>query len=434
MILFPRCLNKQLLFFACCLLFLAGEGWTADAPPEGLFGPRMLLSPVQTGGLKIAIFPVQNLSGMPAPTREIDLEFAAAVEQIGAHLVDRADVERFIDNRWVRQLGYIDEQTAELLRRDTGADAVLLSNIEVYKEDDNPRFALISRLVSTTDKLPRIIWMESAALNGDENPGLLGLGIITDAKKLRSKVMETICTSLHSFITAPPIRKLLPLASEQRENTPFSLQDQITRISKATAAPLKAGSSSLDLLEKMRSVGGLFTSRYTPLGWFSSTGERNDLQRSLAIVPFINQSTRKNAAELMELHLAKQMVKEGSVIVLELGVIRDKLLKLHIIMDQGISVPAIDSITITLNVDMIMNGKVFDYTESAGFVSAPLLDFYVQVFQRDTRRILWSSYSHNRGDEGVYFYDLNRIASAANLADRMTSALVRKFTEFSTKK
>ena len=446
MISFSCCLNRRFqIAVACCLLLVAAEGGVlaANNAPVHLFGPQLLLSPAQTGGPKIAIFPVQNMSGMPAPSREIDLEIAALVEQTGARLVSRAEVEQFRERHWVRQVGYIDEQTAELLRRETGADAILLSNIEVFKEDDNPHFSLFSRLV-TTDRQPRIIWMESASLIGDENPGVLGLGLISDARRLRGIVMEQICSSLRNFITAPPIRRLLPLASEVREQTPYSLTEQISKITASRAfspqGPVEdriTGERSETLAEFLKTVssfGGLLGSRYTPQEWFGSKEVSNDLQRSIAIVPFINLSTRKNAAELLELHLAKQLVSNGVFFVLELGVVRDKLIKMHIVMDEGISVPSIDALTIAMNVDFIMDGKVFDYTESAGQTATPLLDFYVQMFERDTRRILWSSYSHNRGDDGVYFYDVNRISTASTLADLMSRDLVQKLFEFTTLK
>jgi hypothetical protein len=95
----------------------------------------------------------------------------------------------------------------------------------------------------------------------------------------------------------------------------------------------------------------------------------------------------------------------------------------------SISVPAIDALAYTLKIDMILHGKVFDYTETTGNGISPVVDFSLEAIERDSRRILWSSHSRNRGDDGVFFYDWGRTASAAQLTDNMSRSLVKKFAE-----
>lgn len=442
-----RCLNKArgAILLGCCVVLLSAavnaraEG---DAPPL-LFGPRMAFSPIPPSGLRIAIFPVQNLSGVPAPLRKINVELAAAVERTGAQLVPNAEVEQFIERHWVRQLGSVDGTIASLLASELRADAVLLSNIEIFSDQELPRFALIARLVETTE-LPRILWMESAALISDENPGLLGLGIVTDPDQVRARVIEQICSSLQKYVSDPPVRRQLPLASEIRESKTFTFQDLVSQMGAQrpliTDAPatssrgtLKAGDKAKqpvqEALKKLKSLGGLFLPSYSPMAWYSSIKSQENVRRVIAIIPFLNHSTRKNAAELLELHLAKHLVQEGSFNVLEVGVVRDSMLKMHIILEGGISVPAIDALAYTLKIDLILHGKVFDYTETTGNGISPVVDFSLEALERDSRRILWSSHSRNRGDDGVFFYDWGRTYSAATLTDNMTRSLVKKFAE-----
>lgn len=441
----------SLLSFACCILLLAGagSGQAARVANGGGIGPLLALSPIQPDGLKVAIFPVQNLSGMPAPVQEISRELMFEAERTGIQLVDSAVLEAFFERHWVRQLGYIDGQTALLLKRETGADVVLLSNIEMHRDEDIPRFALIARLVEL-DELPRIIWMESAALTGDQNPGFLNLGVITDAKVLRGKVLERICSSLQEFSIEPPIRRQLPLASKLLEQQTFTIQDLAHRMSskrsfetgplaRKKTDELKDNDQPDSAQEPVQPIWAddglfenLFLSRYNPLRLYSSVNIPADLRHTVAIVPFIDHSTRKNAAELLELHIAKQLVNEGILNVLEIGVVRAKMLAAHIILDEGISVPAIDAISHSLKTDMIINGKVFDYTETTGVSTTPVVDFSLLMFERDSRRILWSSNSRNKGDDGVFFYDWGRIYTAATLADNMSRALIRKFTKQAT--
>ena len=422
-------LNKLLLFSLLLLLLSAGQAPAADAPAQ--VGPLLFSSSQQPGGQRIAIFPTQNLSGNPAPGREVSLDLASMVEQTGAQLVPDPELQRFIERHRVRQMGYIDGQTAELLRQETGAEAVLLSAIEVFRDEEPPRFALITRLVETTS-LPRILWMESVSMVGDQAPGILGLGIISDMKVLRGRVLDRIGTSLRAHLTNPPIRKIRPLASRAREEQAFSIQELIRKMAPVddTPAPPVAGGGKA--MESM--FGRFFIPRYTPQGWYSAMEPLDKLQRAVAIIPFTNQSTRKNASELLELHLAKQLVSEGTFNVVEPGAIRDSMLKMHIVMNDGISNPNIDAISTALQIDMLLYGKVIDFTESTAQAASPLVDFTLQMYERDTRRILWSSRSRNRGDDGVWFYDVGRVASAAELADRMSRAMVLKFSEHATSK
>ena len=433
-------MSRIILFSAvCCVLLLtAMDLRAAEDLPATIFGPRMALYPVQPDGLKIAVFPVQNLSGKPAPVKEIARELAVEAERIGAQLVADSDLEAFIERHWVRQVGYIDSKTAALLNRETGADAALITSIEMYQTEGMPSFALIARLVALGE-VPRIIWMESASLIGDESPGLLNLGIITDEKILRGKVMRRIADSLQQFLLNPPVRRQLPLASKLREQQQFTLQDLIDRMK--SPRPLwadpeagKQGKEAQEIIGQFHTGGIRLLSRHAPVSWYGSAKISDDIRRIVAVVTPINYSTRKNASELLELHIAKHFVNEGSFNVLELGVVRDTMLASHIIMDEGISAPAIDTISFTLNVDMIVNGKVFDYTESTGVSATPVVDFSLQMFERDTRRILWSSHSRNKGDDGVFFYDWGRINTAASLVDRMTRVLVDKFIAIATGK
>jgi hypothetical protein len=54
------------------------------------------------------------------------------------------------------------------------------------------------------------------------------------------------------------------------------------------------------------------------------------------------------------------------------------------------------------------------------------VDFSAQMMERFSKRIVWTSKSYNRGDEGVWFYDWRRIYTASRLADGMAKAVVQR--------
>ena len=390
--------------------------------------------------MRIAVFPVENLSGTPVPLKELNFELHSVLKRNGMPIIEPATVESFIEGHRVRYLGGIDEITAAALSAETGADAVLISTIELYSDVSPPKFSMVSRMVNLQG-VPEIVWMDSVGIAGDDAPGILGLGLIEDLKVLRAKGLGLIGTSLKRYFSDPPVRKQRVSAKAKREEEPFTLKGLMETIKTekrrlTDPSDLKAKSSLAEkpytveeMLQEIKANGGPFLSRYNPLGWYSSGDLLVEQERTIALIPFFNRSTRKHAAELQVLHLAKQLVTDGSFKVLELGVIRDKLLNMHVIMSDGISIPSLDLVSISLGADLLLNGMVFDYLDTIGYGSYPRIDFSMQMFDRDNKKILWSSHSHNQGNDGVYFFEYGSITTAGALADKMCRALVLKLVE-----
>lgn len=388
---------------------------------------------------RIAVFPIENLSGTPAPLRELDTELAAVLKRAGVHIVETATIEKFINSHQVRYLGGIDENTAGQLNAETGAESVLITSLELYNDIDPPKFSLISRLVSLND-IPEIVWMKSVGIAGDDTPGILGLGLINDIRELRGKGLESIAKSLLFYSRNATTQKKSPITREKGEYS-FRLDDLIKEIKSEKQLLNPASVSHLgpifednlstpdDMPRTMIDEENPFMSLYNPIGWYNSREILANQERTIAIIPFFNRSTRKHAAELQALHLAGQLVEKHIFRVLELGVIRDRMLNMHVVMSDGVSLPIIDLITISLGADLLLNGVVFDYLDTVGYGSNPKVDFSSQIFNRDDKRILWSSHSYNQGDDGVYFFDSGRITTAAALTDKMCRILVQRLVE-----
>jgi len=436
MILSASCLNRLLRYIlACCLV--CGSALAETAPPV----PDAAAS---DGRPRIAVFPMENLSGTPVPLRELNAELQSELKRNGIQTIESSAVESFIEKHQLRYLGGIDELTAAALRAETGAEAVLISTVELYSDVAPPKFSLLSRLVSLKG-VPEIVWMNSVGIAGDDAPGILGLGLIDDLKELRIKGIGKIGASLAQHVSNPPVRKKRVSARARREEEPFTMRglvediksekrtitDQSDLQDRSWLARNQADKPYTveDMLKEIRANGGPFLSRYNPPGWYSSGDQLVEQEHTIAIIPFFNRSTRKHAAELQVLHLAKQLVTDGSFTVLELGVIRDKLLNMHIIMNDGISIPSLDLVSISLGADLLLNGMVFDYLDTVGYGSYPRIDFSMQMFDRDNKKVLWSSHSHNQGNDGVYFFEYGSVTTAGALADKMCRALVLKLVE-----
>jgi hypothetical protein len=139
----------------------------------------------------------------------------------------------------------------------------------------------------------------------------------------------------------------------------------------------------------------------------------------VAVIPFFNESLRKYAGEIMQLHLVREMAKVENIKVIEPGVVRTGLLALRIIMEDGISLAQADIVWDALNADLLLTGKVIDYQDSQGAEGAPIVDFSLQAIERKGREVRWASKSYNKGTDGVYFFDLGRERTASAMASEM---------------
>lgn len=345
----------------------------------GCVGGRNALKPESSGpaeGMRVVVLPLDNLSGTPAPVAEIRHDLIQRLQLMGMHSLAEDSLAQFMAKHRIRYTGGIDEDISHALTKELKADAVLITSLELYDESAPPKIALTSRLVSTGEK-PEILWMESVGIAGDDAPGILGLGLIMEPKKLREKALKILAQSLEKHFS-----------------------------------------------DGMNARGGV--GRYAPKVIYSALNVPQDKRPSIAVIPFINQSTRRYAGEIEVLHFVKELVDTHKVEVVEPGIVRDRMLKMRIIMTDGISLPYIDAIAINLNVDYVLAGKVFDYQDYVGVSGKPKIDFSIQLIERASKKIVWASKSYNEGDDGVFFYDWGRLNTASVLAAKMTQAVIAK--------
>jgi hypothetical protein len=141
---------------------------------------------------------------------------------------------------------------------------------------------------------------------------------------------------------------------------------------------------------------------------------------TLAVAPFLNFSGRKNAGEILELQFIRNLKKSNQFDVIEPGMVRQQLLTLRIIMPEGISLANADALFATLNADLILAADVMEYQDYQGVFGNPKVDFFVQLIEKRSRSVVWSSISHNEGDDWVFFFDRGKVNTAHAMASQMT--------------
>jgi hypothetical protein len=339
-------------------------------------------APAGVNGLKFAAFPITNLSGSAAPIDSIHQILINSLKANGLNLIDSDVVDRVIARNRIRYLGGLDKLTAGVLREEAGAEAVLITALELYSDVPPPKIALTSRLI-TTAKQPQIFWINGVGLAGNDSPGLLDLYLIEDPRTLMETAVPKLAASLARYFSgepdwadAPGVRKI-----------------------------------------------------FRPQVAYRSPIINPDLKYTLAVIPFFNLSERKNAGELMALHFIRQLREFENFQMIEPGVIRKSLLDMRVIMSDGISLADTDLVFDRLNADLILSGRVLDYQDYRGAEGTPKVDFAAQIIERKSREVVWTVKSYGTGDEGVFFFDWGRVNTAHAMAAQMVKLAVEDLVE-----
>jgi len=351
-----------------CALFLAGCGAAAGLRPE---------SPGVTQGYRIAVLPVDNLSGSgQGVARELRASLMAHLADEGVELLGDDALEQFMTRHRLRYVGGVDQPTSQALMEETGSNAVLVTNLETYQDVDPPRIALYCRLVSTGPK-PQIIWMDGISLTGDQSPGVLDLGLVHDHRELRDMVLGRLVGSL------------------------------VEQLSRGGGPPDKGAPR-----------------KFRPRIYFDASYLSSAKRYSIGVLPFINLSERNNAGELVALQAVRQLASRTQFDVLEPGLIREKLLSSRIIMNEGISKLDLDILSNSLGTDLMLAGKVNQYQDANAAAAVPRVEFSTLLLEGMGKKIVWSSTSYNQGDDTVYFFEVGRAYTAQETTERMMRAML----------
>ncbi len=324
----------------------------------------------------IAVYPVENLSGTKAPIQEIKQLFIGRLRQMGFDVLGEEAIEKFMVNNRIRYTGGLDWATSKAFKEQIGVKGVLILSLELYNEERPPKIAMTSRLVSTGGD-PKVLWIDGVGLAGDDSPGLLGLGLVEDPKILISRAIQSLTDSLAEYF------------SNRADNRD---------------------------LQKVKNL-------YRPKIGFRSPLLERDRKYSLAVIPFFNVSERKYAGEVMVLHFVRLFREFENFDIIEPGFIKQEFLDLRIIMEDGISLAQADALFSTLNVDLILGGKVMDYQDYRGIWGKAKVDFSAQLIERKHRMVVWSSRSYNDGEEGIFLFDRGKVNTAQGLASRMVRSI-----------
>ena len=328
----------------------------------------------------IAVMPVENLTGMPIPVERVKRSIVGSLRRIGFNILEEDVLEKFLERHRVRYTGGLNRDLGKALQEETGTNAVLFASLELFDEAAPPKAALAARLVSTHANAD-ILWADSIGMAGNDAPGFLLLGQIEDPGVVWENARDRLVGSLAEYLSGKKPRNA---RKAEKKFAPKSFH----------GVPPK-----------------------TP----------TDKERlSIAVLPFRNESTRRNAGEILALHFVRELSKSGDLEVIESGEVRQVLLRSRTIMEGGLSLPQADVLHAFLGVDLVVTGIVTEYQDFFGGGGNPKVEFSARVFDMETRQIVWTSTSYNQGDDGVYFFNLGKINLAHGIASGMVRSVVEK--------
>lgn len=318
----------------------------------------------------LAVFPVDNLSGGSIPADQVRQYLMDRLTAQRVSVLGTARLDAFMTQHRVRFAAGIDVPTAEALRAETGVQGIVIASIELSSETAPPKVALVVRVVSITGE-PTVVWADDAGLAGDDAPGLFELGMINDYQDLLRKALNRVSESLVSYLATGEVRKA-KAASKFRPKSAFR------DVARGPAAPY-----------------------------------------SVAVLPFVNLSDRRNAGDVLMLLFMRHLSALPQLRVVDAGVVRQQLLAARIIMDGGPSLRDAETIAALIDADFVLGGRVTRYQDYEGAGGRTRVEFSTVLIERKTRRVVWSSDSYNDGRDGVRFFERGTSKTAHSMATQM---------------
>jgi hypothetical protein len=337
------------------------------APPPGEDRPTL-----------IAILPVDNMTGRTLDAVPIETAWRDELTARGVPLLDPATLRAFMDAHRVRDTSGLAQDLAAAFRAEVSVTGVLVTSVERWDEGETPALALTSRLVST-DGRPRILWVDSGGATGTDHPGFLDLGVVTDPAVVLGRTVSKLAASLAASVSGAAAKQRGP-ERRFRPRKEFRRPEGLS-----TASPVR-----------------------------------------IAVLPFTNRTPRRHAGDLVALHFVHQFAVRGDVEVVEPGVVRDILLRMHIIPAGGVAFSQTELLKELLNAEFVLTGDVLDYIDAIGEDRAPVVDFMTQLLDASHRSVVWSSFNHNTGADRVWFFNDGRIRTAGALGSAMAQATVQR--------
>jgi TolB-like protein len=326
------------------------------------------------------MFPPEDLAGAPGAMTPVAVAIEEALARTGLEVVSDVATEAVLARNRIRYVGGVDAEAADVVRRELGVDAVLITSLEAYDPAPPLLLSVSARLVAVTGA-PRVLWIDAFSRAGTESRGLLGLGGVNQMSELQRRAASALARSLSAFLRDGRVRGAR-CAGEK------------------TFAPRTVHRSSVSLDGTLR----------------------------VAVLPFVNETKLENGGEIVTREFLGQLAGAARFEVIDPGVVRAALLKQRIVLREGVSLEDARRVLDALGADLVLSGEVHELAQSPRGGDAPRAEFTVLLLDGGGN-VVWQSRSRNTGADGVWLFDFGAVRTAVDLVCRMAAGVVSQLRE-----
>jgi len=327
---------------------------------------------------RYAELPLRNLSGDHDAGEAVTGRLRAALRARGAEFVEPGVVEALLQSHRIRYTDSLSVAEARMLEAETGAQHLIAGVMLEFVRGSKPRIAVGLRVLGADSGVRE----QSAvvSLRGEDSRAWLGLGAIEDADVLADTVVARL---LEIFL---PDGSVKPEPSHARR-TPDAGDEEGPR--------------------RERLLG------------------QNACR--LAVMPFVNRSTRAEAGVQFGEILSNEWFHERGVEVVEASELRAAMVTEKIRYMHDLDLKALAAIARTAGVRYFALGSVESYGEEEQVVDArfPVVEATVRLLDAQTGLVVASAAVRTRGDDHRQPLGFGLVQDPIALAQQAARKLVR---------
>ena len=144
--------------------------------------------------------------------------------------------------------------------------------------------------------------------------------------------------------------------------------------------------------------------------------------RKVAVLPFSNVSGKKSASLVVERAYVTELFKSGLFLVEEPGNVRRFLIGEQVKISGEMGVERLLILGKRLRVDAVIVGTVEEFYD--GRRRTPTVSISARMIESGTGRLLWTSQHKKRGDDYIIVFEIGKIRSTTELAERVVKEMV----------
>jgi hypothetical protein len=323
---------------------------------------------------RVVVVPFENAARMPSARDVVMPAVEAALGKKGYEVVTGGPVQQFLRARRIRFLDSLTVKDARELAEQLGADAVVVGTILAYGGPQvDPQVGIAVRI------LPRdgAAWSNLVALSGADTEGALGRGRARTPKELVPRVVSEL---LGSSADLRPRRRVLSSASLGGAPRVFRARDWIGK----------------------------------PL--------------TVCVLPLENLTDDRDAPRVVDAALLHHLSTHAALTPVQPSQMRAGLVASGLGPPAHLSAEGLAVLAKEVGTALFLRGTIMAYGASNTTGDGPTVEIYLNLFDVESGRIVWSGLHRRTGREYEGLLRFGAVHDGVSLSNRVVMELLDAFT------